>query len=312
MSHLLILIESIILIVGILAAFYIFLQFKLNELPYLKPYAQNILFFNLLVAVQLVSLYLQENFFQKVSSVRSFNLYFITRHTLGYIAAFGIAFTFVKVILGFNGKRMPSLVKIIFFAASLAVALSLGVGTVLFLQNKNAAWLITTKDFVNLGLVLVLFISIICLFFSETRSRVKETKKIAVSFAIFYLTMTFGMFFSILFDFSFEIIITLVLLFSINFFPFLWFKYFVSSGLNKGFAISIHPNVLEKMVEEFHLTAREKEILELLIKGSSNKQIESDLFISSHTVKNHIYNIYQKLGVKSRGQLMQLMSKRSL
>jgi ATP/maltotriose-dependent transcriptional regulator MalT len=66
------------------------------------------------------------------------------------------------------------------------------------------------------------------------------------------------------------------------------------------------------MVEEFHLTAREKEILELLIKGSSNKQIESDLFISSHTVKNHIYNIYQKLGVKSRGQLMQFMSKRSL
>jgi DNA-binding CsgD family transcriptional regulator len=298
--------------VGILAAFYIFWQFKLNQLPYLKAYAQNILFFNLLVAVQLVSHYLQENFFQNVSSMGTYDLYFITRHTLGYIAAIGVAFTFVKIILGFNGKIMPLLVKIFFFAASLSITLSLGVGASLFLQNKNAAWLISTKDFVNLGLILILVISVIYLFFSKIRSSDKKTKKVAVSFAIFYFVLFFGMIFPILFDFSFEILFTLTLLFCMNLFPFLWFKYFVSVVVNKGFSISLHPNVLKKIVEEFHLTGREKEILELLIKGSSNKQIEKELFISSHTVKNHVYNIYQKLGTKSRGQLIQFISKRSL
>ena len=311
MAHILILIESIILIVGILAAFHIVWQYKLNELPYLKPYAQNILFFNLLVAVQLVSRYLQENFFQNISSVRSLDLYFITRHTLGYIAAFGVAFTFVKIILGFNGKRMPLPAKIFFFAASLAVTLSLGIGAALFLQNKSAAWLITTKDFVNLSLVMVLFISVIYLFLYGIKTRDKEKKKITVSFAIFYLTMSFGILFSILFDFSFEIIFTLALLFCMNLFPFIWLKYFISGSINKGFSFTLHPNVLKKIVEEFHLTRREKEILELLIKGSSSKQIEKELFISSHTVKNHIYNLYQKLGTKSRGQLIQFMNKRS-
>ena len=35
-----------------------------------------------------------------------------------------------------------------------------------------------------------------------------------------------------------------------------------------------------------------------------NKEIEDLLFISYNTVKNHIYNIYQKLGVNSRGQMI--------
>ena len=38
--------------------------------------------------------------------------------------------------------------------------------------------------------------------------------------------------------------------------------------------------------------------------GLSNKEMEDVLSISYHTVKNHIYNIFQKLGVKSRGQLI--------
>jgi DNA-binding CsgD family transcriptional regulator len=44
--------------------------------------------------------------------------------------------------------------------------------------------------------------------------------------------------------------------------------------------------------------------MELILQGKSNKEIEDVLFISYNTVKNHIYNLYQKLGVKSRGQLI--------
>jgi LuxR family transcriptional regulator of csgAB operon len=39
----------------------------------------------------------------------------------------------------------------------------------------------------------------------------------------------------------------------------------------------------------------------------SNADIEKKLYISSHTVKNHIYHIYQKLGVKNRVQISNLI-----
>jgi DNA-binding CsgD family transcriptional regulator len=52
------------------------------------------------------------------------------------------------------------------------------------------------------------------------------------------------------------------------------------------------------------LSEREREVLDLLLAGKSNGEISRSLFISSHTVRNHVYNIYQKLGVGSRLQLM--------
>lgn len=50
------------------------------------------------------------------------------------------------------------------------------------------------------------------------------------------------------------------------------------------------------------LTLREKEILELLIKGYSNRKIAKLLFISIHTVKAHIESIYRKFGVHNKVQ----------
>lgn len=48
------------------------------------------------------------------------------------------------------------------------------------------------------------------------------------------------------------------------------------------------------------LTKREMQILKLLCQAKSNAQIASDLYLSERTVKNHIYNIFQKLQVNAR------------
>ncbi len=50
------------------------------------------------------------------------------------------------------------------------------------------------------------------------------------------------------------------------------------------------------------LTLREKEIFELLIKNYDTEKIASILHITSKTVRNHISNVIQKLGVKGRSQ----------
>jgi ligand-binding sensor domain-containing protein/DNA-binding CsgD family transcriptional regulator len=63
---------------------------------------------------------------------------------------------------------------------------------------------------------------------------------------------------------------------------------------------------MDKFYEKHGISEREKEILMLVLRGKSNKEIEDALFIAIGTVKNHIYNIYQKIGVKNRAQLMAL------
>jgi ligand-binding sensor domain-containing protein/DNA-binding CsgD family transcriptional regulator len=61
---------------------------------------------------------------------------------------------------------------------------------------------------------------------------------------------------------------------------------------------------MEQYLTKFDISQREKEIVLLLLQGKSNKEIEDALFIAMGTVKNHIYSIYQKLGVKNRAQLL--------
>ena len=53
---------------------------------------------------------------------------------------------------------------------------------------------------------------------------------------------------------------------------------------------------------ESFLSARELEILILAARGLSNHQIASSLYLSEGTVKRHLANVYQKMGVGSRGQ----------
>ncbi|GAA1007569.1 LuxR family transcriptional regulator [Streptomyces sp. F-3] len=48
------------------------------------------------------------------------------------------------------------------------------------------------------------------------------------------------------------------------------------------------------------LSAREREVLALVAKGTSNREIARELFISEATVKTHLTHLYAKLGVKDR------------
>lgn len=56
-------------------------------------------------------------------------------------------------------------------------------------------------------------------------------------------------------------------------------------------------------LEEYPLSARQLEIVELVKKGKTNKEIGEILFISENTVKYHLKSIYDILGVGSRIEL---------
>lgn len=56
-------------------------------------------------------------------------------------------------------------------------------------------------------------------------------------------------------------------------------------------------------LDQANLTAREKEILQLLVKGHSYRELAAAIFVSIETLNTHIKNIYRKLDVHSRSEL---------
>lgn len=61
-----------------------------------------------------------------------------------------------------------------------------------------------------------------------------------------------------------------------------------------------------KKQEELEITPRELEILALIAKGMSNREIAEALFVSENTVKTHSSRVFDKLGAKRRTQAVQL------
>ncbi len=88
----------------------------------------------------------------------------------------------------------------------------------------------------------------------------------------------------------------------------------------KNNQIWVYPEFIESIMSELNkeynqevkssltdiLTDRQKELLDLLLKGFSNQEISDKLEISLHTTKVHISNIYKKLGVNNRISLSKL------
>lgn len=78
----------------------------------------------------------------------------------------------------------------------------------------------------------------------------------------------------------------------------------------------IHPSIARKILGEFsqreleqvkkapprtyNLSAREVDVLRRVAKGKTNKEIASDLQLSEKTIKNHVRNIFHKMGVYDR------------
>jgi ATP/maltotriose-dependent transcriptional regulator MalT len=64
-------------------------------------------------------------------------------------------------------------------------------------------------------------------------------------------------------------------------------------------------NLNQTKLRELGITPRELEILELIAKGLSNREIAEKLFVSENTVKTHSSRLFDKLSVKRRTQAVQ-------
>src|SRR5262249_57718846 len=89
-------------------------------------------------------------------------------------------------------------------------------------------------------------------------------------------------------------------------------------GVVQGGA-ALEPGVAARLLERMsegergeELSARELEVLRLLVAGASNKAIAAQLSLSENTVKSHISHIFDKLDVQSRAEAVAVALQRGL
>lgn len=73
------------------------------------------------------------------------------------------------------------------------------------------------------------------------------------------------------------------------------FNHEIQTEENKNIKI----NILQSALEKYQITSREEEIILMISNGFRHKEISQQLFISEATVKRHLSNVYQKVGVQS-------------
>jgi DNA-binding CsgD family transcriptional regulator len=76
----------------------------------------------------------------------------------------------------------------------------------------------------------------------------------------------------------------------------------------RGIAVSLRPalpeEILALLTRAYGLTARERELVELLIEGLATREIGDRLQISQYTVQDHLKSVFDKVGVRSRHELI--------
>ena len=88
---------------------------------------------------------------------------------------------------------------------------------------------------------------------------------------------------------------------------------YAGEEMSSPYLANLHPVVLARLrggggkadrasleISELHLSARQREIVHLLVHGKSNKEMANRLNLSGDTIKAHLQHIFRKIGVSSR------------
>ena len=287
-----------------LAAYYTRLMHKVHKYPFLKSFVHSIILFNLGVMTLLTIRYFEENLTGYSPSSVILNRYSMGLKLLGFLTFIGMVYTLVKVVEELQKKTISSGFKLGFVAGIMTFSFSYGIGISAYIQEGKYTWFNNTEHCMLLSGVLVIIVSLIMLLVNGKKIQDINSRKIIHGFGFLYLSGFTPILITLMFAFHSDMFIISVLFLLLNLFPFVWFKLFFLRYYGEPLPLAGNRVVLDRISAKYCISEREREIFELVLQGRSNKEIERLLFISIHTVKNHIYSLYKKLNVKSRFELM--------
>lgn len=308
MDHLILLIILFALILGTWAAVYAFQFYKVYGNPFLRFLVRYILFLNLAVFLYLVTKYLFVNFPDSIFTDPKSGFYTIV-FLIATLVEIGLIYSFVCVVLGLKGLENSNNLNRFFTLGLILVGIGYIIGITTYMNTGSNTWIMMMYMGVVLVAAIVILSANIYLILQKSISanshntRNNKALKSKRAFGWFNQVGYVVFFGSAALSESVNLYVSASALLILNLVPILWLsKFFVRDYVK--FSPDENLQFLDVALQKYQISNREREIIELILQGKSNREIEGVLFISYNTVKNHIYNLYQKLGVKSRGQLI--------
>jgi len=285
-------------------------------LPVLMPLFRLVVFFNLEILLLLFAKYTELNLLPSLSMpvLTAFRLLALT---LVYAFGWGMISSVLAIARVLHGSVRPLRTSIwvglVFILAAAGNCLRL----LLSQRGTLPGWIEAIHILAIMGVLAMEFGIPVHMIRWGRRQKLNDLGRLSLAFGALYLsrwgaTLIVYLILGVIFWWTIPEVIHPFFAFGIliymNLIPFVWLKRFLIPFAENAQVQDNRETVLRQIVEMYQISPREKDVLELILEGKSNKEIEEALFISYHTVKNHAYNLFRKLGVKTRYELMHLAS----
>lgn len=234
-----------------------------------------------------------------------------------FLLLHGMTFSVLKLSYGLRNEKVAAKHKIWLFSGLAVIVLCYAVMILFPGKSSSFVPLYVVLGFAIANLIFLDFKFPIGMIRYATKNPDKREAKISKAFGYLYVfrfIITFSIYLiqGIVFWWdipeSIQPFFAFGILLYFNLVPFIWLKYYFLKYAGSMLKIIEDKSVLDTIYEKYNISKREQEILRLILDGKNNKEIEDKLFISYHTVKNHVYNIFKKFGIKTRYELIHLVT----
>ncbi|MCX7710615.1 MAG: helix-turn-helix transcriptional regulator [Clostridia bacterium] len=306
MNHVFVLIHFIAFSTGIgLITLANFLVPKLEK-RVLKLIIRGDLYYTMLLLFDTLDIYLRKNVPGHPELLRSF-IY------LGqFLAGIGGLYFLTVIVFDILKKQFKEKIKVLFW---LAAGLCLLITSGLYLYHDSIRWGLKASHVASLFPFMVFSFNLICLWINRKQVDNSIKPLIYSSIAIILILSPLKMLTNMSDNlplFIYKIPYTPLMYFLLNAVGIAFLKGYKAEGpdsqndYERTKAEAADP--YEVLCKKYGVTERELEIVRYIVSGYGNPEISSKLFISQNTVKNHVYNIYRKIGIKNRFELISLLS----
>lgn len=295
MEHLALFYQIFTLIIGFGLTIGIIINNRKLKVPGIKNLVEFQLIFGFEILLRFVSNYLETNEYGIFTN--NYSYFFVASMTLRSLLLFGLI-RLGNYLASWGRKKLFLILSIVVGVFSFAYRITINRASVI-----GGKVVYSDLDITNILLIVAGLYTFFCAFYGFfVVKRKKNINKVILIFSgILYPLIALHNLHLIHGDFP-----PTALLF--GGYGVIFYK-FLMDGIKNNRIVDLTLEGLNSLLElrKFNLTKREVEVLFLLLKTKSNKEIASELYITEGTVKNHVHNILSKTNTVKRQELIHLI-----
>lgn len=305
MGHFLVFAFLVIFLCGSWVAFAVWQQYRATGTSLSRSLLQYVVSFNLLVFGFFLARYAHTNLIGD-DPLQYDPAVWVGTAAGTFVLETSVTWTILRLAWKLRQKAIPRIPARIFLATITLIGISYIIGATVMFQGGSPRWIVSTHQALSLFMTLGFGYALLGLIVGRHTSLGADRRRSSQSFAWLLLGGFLVLPASLFLPKSIYLVGFTAGLLWMSCAPLVWLRRYSGPYLRPT-TPGVTSSAVEALVRRHGVTHREQEVMALLVEGKSNKEIEDLLCISFSTVKNHVYNIYRKLDVNSRAQLIHLV-----